>query len=248
MITTNFQKWGALVASLASILTLSSAAEAITFTVAESGPNPTAASGLYSITSRTTRSTFTKADAFSTNPLEISSFHSVTIKNLVLSGFKGRLSATLRALDGNGDILSAANLFNTFTGTGASSSLNGDYTFTSIIPSSGVLRTWESATNTPSVTDSGTHPPSNSTYYASADNLSFAFNGMPLDGTNWRLDLTNSAGGRTGSFDSFSIDAAVPFESNAAPAGVAIVFGALMLRRKLQQRSAQKMSLESVNS
>ncbi|MBS9387566.1 MAG: hypothetical protein HEQ33_01120 [Dolichospermum sp. WA123] len=242
MITTNFQRWGALVASLASILTLSSAAEAITFTVADSGPNPAAASGLYSITSRTNRSTFTKADAFSTNPLEISSFNSVTIKNLVLSGFKGRLSATLRALDENGDILGVANLFNTFTSTGASSSLNGDYTFTSIIPSSGVLRTWASATSTPSTYHNS------STYYASADNLSEAFLGVPLDGTNWRLDLTNGSNGGTGSFGSFSVDATVPFESNAAPAGVAIVFGALMLRRKLQQRSAQKMSLESVSS
>ncbi|MBS9391803.1 MAG: hypothetical protein HEQ29_01085 [Dolichospermum sp. LBC05a] len=40
----------------------------------------------------------------------------------------------------------------------------------------------------------------------------------------------------------------VPFESNAAPAGMAIVFGALMLRRRLQQRSAQKMLAESVDS
>ncbi|GCL41538.1 hypothetical protein [Dolichospermum planctonicum] len=48
----------------------------------------------------------------------------------------------------------------------------------------------------------------------------------------------------------FSATAAtpVPFESNAAPAGMAIVFGALMLRRKLQQRSAQKMLAESVDS
>ena len=40
----------------------------------------------------------------------------------------------------------------------------------------------------------------------------------------------------------------VPFESNAAPAGMAIVFGALMLRRRLQQRSAQKMLANSVDS
>jgi hypothetical protein len=232
MITTNFQKWGALVASLASILTLSSAAEAITFTVADSGPNPTAVSGLYSITSRN-RTTFTKADAVSSNPLNITSFDSVTIENLVLSGLKGRLSASLRALDADGNIISQANLFTAFTGTGASSSLNGNYTFTSI-PSSGLLN-WASATNTP-----GT--------YESADDLSAAFLDVPLDGTNWRLDLTNAANGGTGSFGSYSINAAVPFESNAAPAGVAIVFGALMLRRKLQQRSAQKMSLESVNS
>ena len=46
----------------------------------------------------------------------------------------------------------------------------------------------------------------------------------------------------------FSAATPVPFESNAAPAGVAIVFGALMLRRRLQQRSAQKMLAESVDS
>jgi hypothetical protein len=40
----------------------------------------------------------------------------------------------------------------------------------------------------------------------------------------------------------------VPFESNAAPAGMAIVFGAFMLRSKLRQRSAQKMLAESVDS
>lgn len=40
----------------------------------------------------------------------------------------------------------------------------------------------------------------------------------------------------------------VPFESNAAPAGMAIVFGALMLRRRLQQHSARKMLAESVDS
>jgi hypothetical protein len=45
MITTNFQKWGALVASLASILTLSSAAEAIVIT-SPTGPS----SGQYNIT------------------------------------------------------------------------------------------------------------------------------------------------------------------------------------------------------
>ncbi|MFM5888029.1 MAG: hypothetical protein ACKOQS_07030 [Dolichospermum sp.] len=40
----------------------------------------------------------------------------------------------------------------------------------------------------------------------------------------------------------------VPFESNAAPAGMAIVFGAFFVRRKLQQRSAQKMLAELVDS
>ncbi|MFM6268331.1 MAG: hypothetical protein ACKPFA_17795, partial [Dolichospermum sp.] len=40
----------------------------------------------------------------------------------------------------------------------------------------------------------------------------------------------------------------VPFDSNAAPAGMAIVFGAFFVRRKLQQRSAQKMLAELVDS
>jgi hypothetical protein len=40
----------------------------------------------------------------------------------------------------------------------------------------------------------------------------------------------------------------VPFETNAAPAGMAIVFGAFVLRSKLRQRSAQKMLAESVDS
>ena len=232
MITTNFQKWGALVASLASILTLSSAAEAITFSFG-SGPNTTPASGgLYSITTKPSGRSFVKAETTSALPLDITSFNSVTIKNLILNGSKGKLSAMLTALDENGDIAAQAQLFNTFTGTGASSSLiSGDYTFTSI-PSPGLL-TWASATNTP-----GT--------YASFDDLSAEFLNQNLDNTTWRLDLVNAAVGGTGSFGSFSIDATVPFESNAAPAGVAIVFGALMLRRKLQQRSAQKMSVESV--
>ena len=53
-------------------------------------------------------------------------------------------------------------------------------------------------------------------------------------------------------FNSFQIDATaatpVPFETDAAPAGMAIVFGAFILRRRLQQRSAQKMLAESVDS
>jgi hypothetical protein len=223
---------GALVASLASILTLSSAAEAITLTIADSGPNPNAASGLYSITTKSIGKSYAKAEATSYLSLVIApSFNSITIKNLVLSGSKGKLSAMLTAIDQNGDIAGQSQLFNAFTGTGASSSIiSGDYTFTS----TGLL-TWASATNTP-----GT--------YASAGDLSADFFGAPLDNTTWRLDFANNSAGGTGSFGGFSVDATVPFESNAAPAGVAIVFGALMLRRKLQQRSAQKMSLESVNS
>jgi hypothetical protein len=64
--------------------------------------------------------------------------------------------------------------------------------------------------------------------------------------------ITNNNGAsyaNSTTFNSFQIDATpVPFESNAAPAGMAIVFGALMLRSKLRQRSAQKMLAESVDS
>jgi hypothetical protein len=64
----------------------------------------------------------------------------------------------------------------------------------------------------------------------------------------------NGSGTYTASFNfnSFQIDATdatpVPFESNAAPAGMVIVFGAFMLRRRLQQRSARKMLANSVDS
>ncbi|MFM5956051.1 MAG: hypothetical protein ACKOQ2_02600, partial [Dolichospermum sp.] len=78
--------------------------------------------------------------------------------------------------------------------------------------------------------------------YASFQALS-AFNGSALDGT-WTLKVEDRKGGPAvpGSFSSFSIDVTpVPFESNAAPAAMAIVFGAFLVRRKLQQRSTQKM-------
>ncbi|MFM6266353.1 MAG: hypothetical protein ACKPFA_07575, partial [Dolichospermum sp.] len=75
-----------------------------------------------------------------------------------------------------------------------------------------------------------------------------AFNGSPLN-ANWTLNVQDTVKGDTGSFSSFSIDVTpVPFESNAAPAGMAIVFGAFLVRRKLQQRSTQKMLAESVDS
>ncbi|MFM8005248.1 MAG: proprotein convertase P-domain-containing protein, partial [Dolichospermum sp.] len=74
------------------------------------------------------------------------------------------------------------------------------------------------------------------------------FNGSPLNGT-WTLNVQDRAEQEIGSFSSFSINVTpVPFESNAAPAGMAIVFGAFFVRRKLQQRSAQKMLAELVDS
>ncbi|MFM6199365.1 MAG: proprotein convertase P-domain-containing protein, partial [Dolichospermum sp.] len=118
------------------------------------------------------------------------------------------------------------------TFTNGSSDLNGNYTFAT----SGA--NWYTQTSDP--------VPSTTTY-ASSQPLS-AFNGSPLNGT-WTLNVQDRAKQETGRFSSFSIDVTpVPFESNAAPAGMAIVFGAFFVRRKLQQRSAQKMLAELVDS
>ncbi|MFM6244324.1 MAG: proprotein convertase P-domain-containing protein, partial [Dolichospermum sp.] len=109
--------------------------------------------------------------------------------------------------------------------------LNGDYTFAT------TGANWYNHS-------SAIVPPAT---YASFEPLS-AFNGSPLNGT-WTLNVQDRAGGPAGSFSSFSIDVTpVPFESNAAPAAMAIVFGAFLVRRKLQQRSTQKMLAESVAS
>jgi hypothetical protein len=56
--------------------------------------------------------------------------------------------------------------------------------------------------------------------------------------------LDNIFGRGSVTISNFSAATPVPFESNAAPAGMAIVFGAFMLQRRLQQRSAQKMLAE----
>ncbi|MFN6154956.1 MAG: hypothetical protein ACK4YK_10480 [Dolichospermum sp.] len=240
MITTNFQKWGALVASLASILTLSSAAEAIVIT-SPTGPS----SGKYNITTAPasgapSRTNLSVPISYTGTPFEIQSLNSVTINGLSLNGNKGRLTAKLTAFDvtSNSEIQSVS-LFSTFATTGSSSALSlGNYKF---VQDSG--STWATNSSVP-----GT--------YTAVDSLTGAsladFSGLFFNSnTRWTLDIGNgrNTNSSTGSFSSFSIDASpVPFESNAAPAGVAIVFGTLMLRRKLQQRSAQKMSLESVNS
>jgi hypothetical protein len=92
------------------------------------------------------------------------------------------------------------------------------------VPSGSVI--WKS--NNPSVTPTG-------------------ISGMVNNG----YQFNNGSGTYTASlnFNSFQINATpVPFETNAAPAGMAIVFGAFVLRRRLQQRSAQKMLANSVDS
>ena len=232
MITTNFQKWGALVASLASILTLSSAAEAITFT---------STGGLSTIgkTSVNRVVTARTAQITTATPTLLSYLKSVTVKDLTLTTNAKRLSA----------ILSLVDLADPDTDYGAVTlfSASGNSTSTSLGISSGNYTFYtEGAIGYATWPTTGSYQPGN---YVSVDAFS-VFNGVDLDGKTWQLELTNIQSGTsgTGSFTNFSVDAAVPFDSNAAPAGVVIVFGALMLQRKLQQRSAQKMSLELVNS
>jgi hypothetical protein len=242
MITKNFQKLGALVASLVSILTLSSAAEAITVAGTTitgsliSSPNAVTNIGATTATGRTkTIST----SAYSTaTPLLFQSFNDLTIKGLNLSTNGRRLSATLSLIDSMQNVIGEpVALFTSTSGTGASIA-TGDYTFST------TLGTVAWPTNGSSY--------SSSTTYALNPAGFTQFIGTDVSGTQWQLDLTNGVSSSmtngTGSLTGFSVDATVPFDSNAAPAGVAIVVSAFVLRRKLQQRSARMMSLESVNS
>ncbi|MFM6859595.1 MAG: hypothetical protein ACKPKG_02890, partial [Dolichospermum sp.] len=87
MISTNVQKWGGVVASLVSILALSSAAEAITFT------SPT---GSYNIPDKEDGTGISATINISGQP-NIASFNSVTI-----SGFTHSYYSDLRAFLSNG--------------------------------------------------------------------------------------------------------------------------------------------------
>jgi hypothetical protein len=224
MITKNFQKLGALVASLVGILTLSSAAEAITFTAVGGAIGRT--TGTLAQRGNAATKTYTLTPTDTREVIDVTSF---TINGLTYAN-KSKLKATITYAAGTDDQLSAV-LFNTGDLAGA---LNGNYTFLSSDAPSGL--DWRTSTGA-----SGT--------YKSADSFSIFGGGATFLNGGWSLELQNNANVGLGSFSSFSIDASpVPFDSNAAPAGVVIVFGALMLRRKLQQRSAQKMSLELVNS
>ena len=159
----------------------------------------------------------------------ISSFNSVTISGLTHTWY-----GDLRAFLSNGTTtvqLFRSNLVDSPGFTNWYFDLNGNYTFA----------------NTGANWYTETSEPLPSATYASFQPLS-AFNGSPLNGT-WTLNVQDEHTDDLGAFSSFSIDATpVPFETDAAPAGMAIVFGALMLRRRLQQRSAQKMLAESVDS
>ncbi|MFM6268274.1 MAG: proprotein convertase P-domain-containing protein, partial [Dolichospermum sp.] len=159
----------------------------------------------------------------------IASFNSVTI-----SGFTHTWYSELKAFLSNGT--TTVQLFRSqsdgaiFTNDGSiddvgSNNLSGNYTF--------------ATTGDNWYNHSSAIVPSAPTY-ASFQSLS-AFNGSSLNGT-WTLNVQDRFSRETGSFSSFSIDVTpVPFESNAAPAAMAIVFGAFLVRRKLQQRSTQKM-------
>ncbi|MFM6215213.1 MAG: hypothetical protein ACKPCQ_01320 [Dolichospermum sp.] len=225
MISTNVQKWGGVVASLVSILALSSAAEAITFD-SPTGPN----GGRYRIPDN--NATGVSASISISGQPNIASFNSVTI-----SGFTHPFYSDLRAFLSNGT--TTVQLFRTegdpdgATFTDGSNNLNGNYTFATMGSN------WYTQTS---------DPVSSTTTYASFEPLS-AFNGSSLNGT-WTLNVQDRVFREAnGSFSSFSIDVTpVPFESNAAPAAMAIVFGAFLVRRKLQQRSTQKMLAESVDS
>ena len=212
---------GGVVASLVSILALSSAAEAITFT------SPT---GSYNIPDN--NATGVTASINISGQPNISSFNSVTISGLTHTWY-----GDLRAFLSNGT--TTVQLLSTrwspdnatfLTGNG-NADLNGNYTF--------------ATTGANWYTQAGLVP--SATTYASFQSLS-AFNGSSLNGT-WTLNVQDRLSDDTGTFSSFSIDAtSVPFESNAAPAGMAIVFGAFILRRRLQLHSARKMLAESVDS
>ena len=152
---------------------------------------------------------------------------------MTISGFNHSLYGDLRAFLSNGT--TTVQLFrSTSEGqeyTDSNVNLDGNYTFA----------------NTGANWYDQTSYPLPSATYASVQPLS-AFNGSPLNGT-WTLNVQDTETYDYGAFSSFSIDATpVPFESNAAPAGMAIVFGAFFVRRRLQQRSAQKMLAESVDS
>jgi len=213
---------GGVVASLVSILALSSAAQAITFT------SPT---GPYNIPDNNATGV-TASIAISGQP-NISSFNSVTI-----SGFTHTWYGDLRAFLSNGtttvQLFSNDNAPDNATFTIPSADLTGgNYTFAT------TGANWYTQTNP---VPSGT--------YASFQPLT-AFNGSSLNGT-WTLNVQDGGPADTGSFSSFSIDATpaatpVPFDSNAAP-GLVLLSGAFLVRRKLQQRSTRKMLAESVDS
>ncbi|QEI42125.1 hypothetical protein BMF77_02731 [Dolichospermum sp. UHCC 0315A] len=232
MITKNFQKLGALVASLVSILTLSSAAEAIVI----SSPAVTTSIGATGASRMQTIKTQAYSNA-SALPLTLESFNKIIIKGLNLSTNGNKLFASLSLIDPSqgGEMVGTTGMVD-FTGSIGSGSgiTTGNYTFST-------------ASSTPWPTTGY----SSSTIYALNPADFTQFIGADVSGKQWQLDLMNgvtNSGNGSGSLTGFSVDATVPFESDAAPAGVAIVVGAFVLRRKLQQRSAQKMSLESVNS
>ncbi|MDM3862912.1 MAG: hypothetical protein PT118_24515 [Aphanizomenon gracile PMC644.10] len=238
MISTNVQKMGGVVASLVSILALSHPAKAVTLFGNYSSTND----GLGTTISATT-GTRGKAIGFtlpvSTDytldsvSLRLGNYNTTAGDVVQLQIYRDSAKTSISPLSTTPESL-------TFNNPSSGSDAVGNFNFTPTtnftfladtrywllmtVPSGSVG--WRA--NSPSVAPTG-------------------ISGMGYNGyvfTNNGVSYANST-----LLNSFQINATpVPFESNAAPAGMAIVFGAFMLRRRLQQRSAQKMLAESVDS
>ena len=239
MISTNVQKWGGVVASLVSILALSSPAKAVTLFGNYSSTNDESASSI-----NATTGTLGRAIGFT---LPVSTNYTLDSILLRLGNYNTNEGDVVKlqiykdsAKTSTSPIISTTLESLTFNNPSSANNADGDFSFTPTtnftfladtrywllmtVPSGSVG--WRA--NSPSVAPTG-------------------ISGMGYNGyvfTNNGVSYANST-----LLNSFQINATpVPFESNAAPAGMAIVFGAFMLRRRLQQRSAQKMLAESVDS
>jgi hypothetical protein len=237
MISTNVQKWGGVVASLVSILALSHPAKAITLFGNYSSTNDEASSLMNNnARSRAIGFTLPVGTDYTLNSilLRLEDYNTTAGDQVQLRIYRDSAKTSTSPM---GTTLESL----TFNKPSSNSDTAGDFNFTPTtafifladtrywllmnVPTGSVRWT----ANDPSVTPTGIS--------------GMGYNGYMLTNNNG-VSYANST-----SFNSFQIDATpVPFESNAAPAGMAIVFGALMLRSKLRQRSAQKMLAESVDS
>lgn len=242
MISTNVQKMGGVVASLVSILALSSPAKAVTLFGNYSFTNDTRNTAIYPATNTTGKAIgftlpVTTNYTLDSILLRLGSYNTTAGDVVKLQIYRDAaktsnspLGTTLESLTFNNPSSGSDAIGNfSFTPTTNFTFLaNTRYWLLMTVPSGdGVL--WRA--NNPSLSPTGITGMVNNGYQST--------NG----GATYSTSIT---------FNSFQIDATaatpVPFETDAAPAGMAIVFGALMLRRRLQQRSAQKMLAESVDS
>jgi hypothetical protein len=238
-LTPSPQARGGVVASLVSILALSHPAKAITLFGNYSSTNDESTSSINATGGRAIGFTLPVGTNYTLDSilLRLESYNTTAGDLVRLQIYRDSaktstspLGATLESLTFNNPISGSdtAGNFN-FTPTTAFTFLEDTrYWLLMTVPSGPVG--WKA--NDPSVTPTG-------------------ISGMGYD----TYRFTNNSGAsytQSSTLNSFQIDATaatpVPFESNAAPAGMAIVFGALMLRSKLQQRSARKMLANSVDS